>query len=387
MTKIDADWLTIPATRRVFAMLTDAGHKAFAVGGCVRNTLLHAPVKDIDLSTDARPKVVMQLARAARFHVVPTGLDHGTVTVVADDIPHEITTFRRDVATDGRRAVVDFSDNIEDDARRRDFTMNALYADVDGRVIDPLGGLTDLQARRVRFIENADERIREDYLRSLRFFRFHAWYGDPACGFDPAAVDAIARNVEGIKTLSAERLGSEMKRLLEAPDPVASVAGMRTTGVLHAVLEGADDRALGPLVHLEEMLGIAPDAIRRLAVLGGEGVSKALRLSRKDTEQLRILRAGTQGAPKVSGYLLGAEAARDVHLIEAATLAAPMEKSTLEIISEGAAQSFPVKAADLMPGLEGPALGAALKSLEGQWIASDFSLSKAGLLDLLGKDG
>ena len=387
MTKIDADWLKAPATLRVFAMLGDAGHKAFAVGGCVRNTLLNAPVKDIDLSTDARPEVVMQLARAARLHVIPTGLDHGTVTVVSDDVPHEITTFRRDVATDGRRAVVAFSDKIEDDARRRDFTMNALYADGAGRVIDPLGGLSDLMARRVRFIEDADQRIREDYLRSLRFFRFHAWYGDPACGFDPEALDAIARNVEGITNLSAERVGSEMKRLLEAPDPVASVATMRSTGVLNAVLSGADDRALGPLVHLEETLGIVPGAIRRLAALGGEGVAEAFRLSRQDAERLRILRAGSPGGPKVSGYLLGEEAARDVHLIECAALAIPMTRSTLAVIAEGAAQTFPIKAADLMPGLEGPALGAALKALEAHWIDSDFLLSKGALLDLLGKDG
>lgn len=387
MKRIDADWLKTAGTRAVFSLLTEAGHKAYAVGGCVRNTLLDAPVKDIDLSTDALPETVMSLAKEAGFKAIPTGIDHGTVTVVAGDIPHEITTFRRDVDTDGRRAVVAFSTDMKDDALRRDFTMNALYADVEGTLIDPLGGLPDLEARRVRFIENADMRIREDYLRSLRFFRFHAWYGDPDQGFDTEALDAIARNVDGIKTLSGERLGSEMKRLLEAPDPVAALAGMRSTGVLHAVLKGGDDRALGPLVHLEELLGIAPDAIRRLGALGGENVVEALRLSRQDAERLRVVREGTRGTAKVSGYLLGQDAARDTHLIEAASLPSPIDENMLDQIAEGAGLTFPIKAADLMPGLEGPALGAALKSLEAKWIASDFSLKKSDLLDLLGKDG
>ena len=387
MTKIDADWLKVPATRRVFAMLSEAGYKAYAVGGCVRNALLGAPVKDIDLSTNARPNIVMQLAKQARLRAVPTGLDHGTVTVVADDIPHEITTFRRDVDTDGRRAVVAFSENIADDARRRDFTMNALYCDAAGKIFDPLGGLPDLRARRVRFIEDADQRIREDYLRSLRFFRFHAWYGDPLLGFDPDAMDAIARNVDGIETLSRERLGTELLRLLEAPDPVAAVAGMRSTGVLQAVLSGADDRALGPLVHLEAALEIAPDPIRRLAVLGAEEVADRLRLSRQNSERLRILGAGTAGGPKVSGYRLGAEMARDVHLIEAASMGVPLAPDAIDLIVEGHAKTFPIKAADLMPDLQGPELGAALKQLEFHWIESDFSLSRADLLASLGKEG
>ncbi|MEP5761497.1 MAG: CCA tRNA nucleotidyltransferase, partial [Litoreibacter sp.] len=333
------------------------------------------------------PSVVMQLAKNAGFHAVPTGIDHGTVTVVANDIPHEITTFRRDVATDGRRAVVAFSDDIKDDALRRDFTMNALYCDIDGEVIDPLGGLPDLNARRVRFIEDADQRIREDYLRSLRFFRFHAWYGDPQLGFEADALDAIARNVQGVGTLSRERLGVELLRLLEAPDPVASIAGMRSTGVLQAVLSGADDRALGPLVHLEATLDIAPDSIRRLAILGGLDVAERLRLSRQDSERLRILYAGTVGGPKVSGYKLGEEMARDVHLIEAASLDVPFPSGVIEAIAEGHSKTFPVKAADLMPDYQGPALGNALKQLESRWIESDFSLSHADLLASLGKEG
>ena len=255
---VSGDWLTHPATQAVCAMLTQAGHQALFVGGCVRNALLGAPVNDIDISTDAVPTRVMELAQAAGLHAIPTGIDHGTITVVADHIPHEITTFRKDVETDGRRAVVAFSARVEDDAHRRDFTMNALYARPDGTIVDPLGGMADLNARRVRFIDDADLRIREDYLRILRYFRFHAWYGDPVAGMDPDALAAIAADLDGIATLSRERIGAEMLRLLAAPDPAPAMAAMRTTGALGAVIAGADDRALAPLVHLEAEQGLAP---------------------------------------------------------------------------------------------------------------------------------
>ena len=219
MTRLEADWLVSSATKRVFALLQDAGHSVYAVGGCVRNTLLGVPVKDIDLATDALPDDVMTLARSKGLQAIGTGIEHGTVTILSDGIPYEVTTFRRDIETDGRRAVVAFSKRIEDDAKRRDFTMNALYVDAEGVLHDPLRGLPDLKARRIRFIENPVDRIREDYLRSLRYFRFHAWYGDPGEGFDPDALNAIARNIEGLHSLSKERIGSELKILLEARDP------------------------------------------------------------------------------------------------------------------------------------------------------------------------
>ena len=167
MTVIDADWLTNEHTQRVCRVLTDAGAQALIVGGCVRNALLNQPVSDIDIATDALPEQVMKLAGEAGIKAVPTGIDHGTVTLVSGGIPFEITTFRRDVETDGRRAVVAYSDTVEEDAARRDFTMNALYVRPDGTVLDPIGGLPDLRARRVRFIGSAEDRIREDYLRIL----------------------------------------------------------------------------------------------------------------------------------------------------------------------------------------------------------------------------
>ena len=380
--RIEADWLTSDATQRVFALLGDAGHQAFAVGGCVRNALLNVPVRDIDFSTSALPEAVMRLAEEAGLRAAPTGIEHGTVTVVVEHEPYEITTYRRDVETDGRRAVVAFSDKIADDALRRDFTMNALYADADGVVHDPVGGLADLQARRIRFIEDADRRIQEDYLRSLRYFRFFAWYGDPENGQDAEALDAIARNLDGLETLSRERVGSEIKRLLEAPDPVAAVASMRVTGVLPRILPGADDRALGPLVEMEDDL--APDPIRRLAVLGGGDVIERLRLSRKDASQIEAIKGGAGLSVGELGYRLGAEVGRDAYLVQAASLAAgPVDPDDLAAIAVAAEQQFPVAAADLMPDFEGAALGQALRKLEQIWIDTGFSLGKAQLLSRL----
>ena len=180
--KITGDWLRHKGTVAVMAALEGAGHRALFVGGCIRNAILAEPVGDIDIATDAKPDAVTKAAERAGLRVVPTGLDHGTVTVIAGGRAHEVTTFRRDLATDGRHATIAFSTRLEDDAARRDFTMNAIYADRDGTIVDPLNALADLQSRQLRFVGDPASRIREDYLRILRFFRFYAWYGDPASG-------------------------------------------------------------------------------------------------------------------------------------------------------------------------------------------------------------
>lgn len=364
-------------------MLTDAGFQALLVGGCVRNALLGAPVSDIDISTDALPETVVSLAKSAGLKAIPTGIDHGTITVVADGIPHEITTFRKDVETDGRRAVVAFSNNVEDDAHRRDFTMNALYATADGTIVDPLGGMADLKARRFLFIDDADERIREDYLRILRFFRFYAWYGDPSAGLDADALAAISENSAGIETLSKERVTAEMLKLLGAIDPAPAVAAMRQSGVLSHVIAGADDKALAPLVHFEQEADVAPDAIRRLAALGGDQLSDTLRLPNKKQAQLDLLRSligdPMQGAEMA--YRHGREIAASVILLRSAIFEQPLAHDYQNAITAGTAAEFPIKPADLMPAYQGKALGDRLRLLEDRWIASEFSLDKAALLN------
>ncbi len=382
--RIDGPWLTDPAAGKVMDALGRGGASAFFVGGCVRNTLLGVPVGDIDIATDALPDRVIDLSQEAGLKPVATGLEHGTVTVVADGIPHEVTTFRKDVQTDGRRAVVAFSDSLIEDAQRRDFTMNALYADRAGRIMDPVGGLADLKKRQFRFIGDAHQRIREDYLRILRLFRFHAWYGDPAAGIDAQALAAAAELADGLTQLSHERIGAEVTRLLSAPDPAPAVASMQQAGILQRVLPGADGRNLALLVHHEMTVGAAPDPMRRLALLTGEEAASGLRLSRADARRHALLRdAAAQGeGVAVMAYRHGARAALDAVLLRAAMLEAPLADGLDKALERGGRARLPVSAQDLMPDYQGAALGARLRVLEDAWIASGFALDRAALLDL-----
>ncbi|MBW4981386.1 CCA tRNA nucleotidyltransferase [Mameliella sp. CS4] len=374
MTRVTGEWLESPATQTVMALLEDGGHLAYAVGGCVRNALLDVPVSDVDISTDARPERVMDLAKAAGLKVVPTGIDHGTVTVVADGEGFEVTTFRADVETDGRRAVVRFADDVHEDAVRRDFTMNALYADRRGTLVDPLDGLPDLEARHFRFILDADTRIREDYLRILRFFRFSAWYGDPEAGMDPEALAAIAANIDGLDVLSRERVGAELVKLLKAPDPLVSVSVMERLGVLAHVLPGAGITALGPYLVHEADQGMAPDPMARMAVMGYfDGA--ALRLSKSQQRELDLYHthmSGTEG-PAELAYRHGSQSARTVMVLRAASLGMPVPPDLPEHLSRGAQAKFPLKAKHLMPEYQGAALGEALRRAEDHWIAQDFA--------------
>ena len=384
--RIAGDWIGEAGLQAVLGILGDAGHRAYLVGGCVRNALLGLPVTDIDIATDAPPERVIALVEGAGLKAVPTGIEHGTVTVVAGHVPHEVTTFRRDVESFGRHATVAFSTRVEEDAARRDFTMNALYADAAGFVLDPLGGgIADLRARRLRFVGAPEARIAEDYLRILRFFRFHALYADPAGGLDPEGLAACAAGAEGVEQLSRERVGAEMRKLLAAPDPAPAVAAMQASGVLARVLPGAEARALAPLVDLEAGMlphPLAPDPLRRLAVLGGERAAERLRLSRAEARRLHLLREAVdsgQGAAELA-YRHDADLARDALMLRAAALGQPLPPGWQAAAARGAGAHFPVSAADLMPGLSGLALGARLKEIEARWIASGFELSREQLL-------
>jgi poly(A) polymerase len=328
------------------------------VGGCVRDAVLGRAVNDIDVGTPEPPPAVVERLDAAGIKVVPTGIDHGTVTVISGHIAYEVTTFRRDVETFGRHATVAFSDDVAEDAARRDFTMNALYATPEGEIVDPLGGLPDLLARQLRFVGAPKARIEEDYLRILRFFRFHAWYADDANGFDAEGLAACAALSPGIETLSRERIGAEMRKLLSAADPAP----------------------LGPLVHLEA--GRPPHWLRRLALLAGPEIAGTLRLSRAEAKGLAVLHEGigsARGAAEL-GYRHGADRATDILLCRAALAGQPLAARWQEAVAQGAAAEFPLKAADLMPGLSGPALGRRLAELEARWIASGFRLGRDDLL-------
>ncbi len=375
--------------RRVLAAL--APSRALIVGGAVRNALLGAPVSDIDIATDARPEVVMERAAAAGLKPVPTGIDHGTVTVVADGRGFEVTSFRRDVATDGRRAEVAFSDRLEDDASRRDFTINALYADAAGEVIDPVGGLPDLAVRRLRFVGDPDQRIAEDYLRILRFFRFHAWYGHKG-GADPAALAACARHAAGLARISRERIGTEMRKLLSAPGPVEAVALMQAAGVLAQLLPGADaggltaleavlDGAAGPGAVCprtpEDISMMKKDWQLRLAALGADDAAGALRLSRAEARVQEELRSAL--SLDEAAYRLGEARAVQLALLRASR-GVILPEDWAERIRFAAGQVLPLRAGDLSGRVTGPALGRGLKAAEAAWIASGFRLSGPALV-------
>ena len=375
-------WLEDSAAQAVCRAVAARGASIYYVGGCVRDAILGVTGGDVDFASDARPEEVTRLVEEAGLKAVPTGIEHGTVTVVSAGKGFEVTTFRADVQTDGRRAVVQFSSDITEDAKRRDFTMNALYATGDGKIVDPLGGLADCRARRVRFIDDAATRIREDYLRILRYFRFHAWISTPEAGFDPDALDAISANSDGLETLSAERIGAEMRRLLAAPDPCRAIATMDQTGVLMRVLPGSDTSLLGPVVHLEAQLGLVADVMLRLASLGGQDATERLRLSRADAQVLQAFLVHGYGAVPLAevAYRQGVRIGLGAAILRAAMASQPLEPNTHARLEKAAAARFPVTAKDLMPELSGKALGDALRQMEQRWIASDFSLSREDLM-------
>jgi len=367
-----------PHSLRVFDALETAGHKVYVVGGAVRDAALGRAIGDIDLATDALPEQVIAASETADLRTVPTGLEHGTVTVLAQGVPHEVTTFRTDVQTDGRHAKVAFGGDVESDAARRDFTMNALYATRDGEVLDPVGGWPDLIAQRVRFVGDAAGRIEEDALRILRFFRFHAWYG--ADDVDAEALAAIADGLDGLRHVSSERVVQEMRKLLAAPDPAPAVAAMAACGVLMQVLPGADTHALAPLVHVEGTREIR--FLRRLSVLGGE--TQGLRLSNKERRALaRIAEAQGYGIAEAA-WRLGPEAAEDAALVIAASTGGALPDDLDAAIARGVSAKFPLNGDDLLEHMEpGRRVGTALRKAESLWIASGFTLSKEKLIEAL----
>lgn len=408
--KIQGEWLQAPATRAVMAALEDAqpGSARF-VGGCVRNALLHEPVEDVDIATTLLPNEVLKAAEAAGLKSVPTGLAHGTVTLIALSRPFEITSLRRDVQTDGRRAEVAFTQDWAQDAQRRDFHLNALYADASGQVFDPTGqGLEDLRARRIRFVGDAGQRIREDYLRILRFFRFSAWYG--AGTFSPEALAACAAEKAGLARLSAERAWKELKRLLAADDPRAALKAMRQTGVLAQFLPEAQTDAPNALGVLEALIGadldhhFTPDPLLRFAALlqsagheAAQGCAARLRLSRQESErllaalrpQMRMVSFLSPREVRRALYGMGKEPFRDqVRLAWAQqnkARAVPQWRALLALADSWTRPHLPLSGEDILAAgtPEGPLVGAVRAEVEAWWIDCDFPDDQLALVERL----
>ena len=348
----------------------EAGEARF-VGGVVRDTLLGLDVSDVDLATVHAPDTVMERLRRAGIKAVPTGIAHGTVTAVLTSGPVEVTTLRRDVSTDGRHAVVAFSSDWQEDAARRDFTINALYAEPgSGAVHDYFGGLADLDARRVRFIGDPYRRIAEDHLRIMRFFRFHARFGD---AIDTAGLDACTARANDLMALSRERIASELLKLLVTPHAVPTLALMVERGILRAVLPEIDAEGAARLAALatrEELAGVAPDAIRRLAAIipahDAELVAARLKLSNHHRKRMAAATAGPgDEGPLALAYRTGIESATD-RLLLAGESPAPLLGWT--------PPRLPLSGGDLVArGLsKGPVVAATLKMVESRWIAEGF---------------
>ena len=366
-----ADW-TKRADLAALVAALGAG-KARYVGGAVRDTLLGIPVKDVDIATPLEPQAVMQRLKDAGIQVVPTGIEHGTVTAVLPGGPVEITTLRHDVSTDGRRATVAFASDWQDDAARRDFTINALYADpASGEIFDWFGGLEDLAERRVRFIGDPHQRIREDHLRILRYFRFQARFGSvPA---DAASESACAELAATLKGLSRERVGMERMNLLSLADPAPTVSRMAELAVLDVVLPEARVDALVALIAEERRQQIAPDGLRRLAALLpaevqlAEAVASRFRLSGAQKKRLAMAAArdGSEAEARPLAYRLGREAALDRLLIAGADVSA-LEGWTIP--------AFPLKGGEIVArGIKaGPDVARVLRQVESGWIAAGFA--------------
>jgi poly(A) polymerase len=393
----DAPWLKSGPAARVLGLLNGSGEEARVVGGAVRNALLKIPVGDTDIATTALPDEVIRRARAAGIKSVPTGIEHGTVTLVVDAQPFEVTTLREDTETFGRKARVAFGRDWVADARRRDFTINGLSVDVDGVVHDHVGGLDDIAVRRVRFIGDPNQRIAEDYLRILRFFRIHAAYG--AGEPDRAGYLACIAGRGGLANLSAERMRMEMLKLVVAEGVVAAIVAMADGGLLLPILGGiAYTGPFAAMVAAERALGLAPDPVRRLAALAvavtedAKRVAGRLRLTNAETRMLDSmghrwwrLAGMDEATARRRLYRLGADRYLDRLMLAWARAGADgnsdhwRELATLP--ARWSAPKFPLKAADFMArGIaEGPALGHVLALAEDAWLAAEFPLDEAAL--------
>ena len=385
--------MAAPATRAVFAALEAKGGKGCVrfVGGCVRNILMGKPVSDLDLSTQLLPDETEAALAVAGIKSVPTGKDYGTITAVMDGEPYEITSLREDVETDGRRAVVKYTIDWARDAERRDFYLNALYADIDGQVSDPTGqGIGDAEVGRVRFIGDAETRIREDYLRILRFFRFSAGY---AAAFDAGSLAACVRLKDGIDRLSGERIWGELNKMLDLPEPLRAFEAMQAHGFMPHVLPGWMGQGAG-LPEFAAMLAFSHDKTRRLLALidGGIGLGAAsirqlrqrLKFSTAFDERCRaagavvtLCEGADEPALRRLIYRFGRTAVEDAFYLLAAHLGEAPPDRLMRHLAAAPVPVFPLKGADLVArGMApGPEVGLRLKQIEADWIHHDFSQS------------
>jgi poly(A) polymerase len=379
--KISADWLNKPSTRLVMGSLVSRGYQAYFVGGCVRNALLNTEATDIDIATSAHPKKVSEIMESAGLKALPTGIKHGTVTVVADRRNYEITTLREDIETDGRRAKVKFSESILKDAKRRDFSINAIYSEQDGTIVDPLGGIADIFEKRIKFIGDPYARIKEDYLRILRFFRFLALFGkeDKTHKIEIAALNDLK---DGLDTVSAERKSDEILKLFTAPNLKYSIFLMEKANISSKIFDAYDYESLSNLKKFEDRFDVAPCATRRLAAYTDDDLKSNLRFSNKLVKVHKVLREAAKSQKDAAelSYRYNEKIAWDSILVRSSLNGTEPSEKVFSRIKLGSVSKFPVKSSDLTEYFSGPKLGEMLAYLEQKWIESDFTLNKEKLL-------
>lgn len=409
-------WFQDTALQCVFDLLNADGGEVRVVGGAIRNSLMGEPVGDVDMATTLKPDEVLARAKAAGIKLVPTGIDHGTVTLVIDGRGFEITTLRKDVETDGRHADVAFGTDWQIDAERRDFTINALYAAADGSVLDPVGGLADIENRTIRFIGDAEKRIAEDHLRILRFFRFFAWYGGGRPDAD--GLKASVRAKESLGKLSAERVWKEIKALLNAPDPSRTLLWMRQTGVLTFLLPETEKwgiDAIPGLIQVENDYGWSPDPLLRLmAMLPPDRVRletlvQRLKLSKAESQRIYDWSMATPPQPTTAGtaldrlmYRHGREATMDrlkiamanvkVRAADAQEVAmADMAKlsALLKRADKWTRPMLPISGKDFLDAgmAPGEEVGKRLRLAEDKWVESNFALDRDRLMEIATRTG
>ena len=384
--QINSRWIKSKGAQHILKILENAGHSAYFVGGCVRNSVLNIPVSDIDISTDATPEETLSLFDIDNFKVVQTGFSHGTITVISAGIPYQITTMRTDQNTDGRHADVRFSDNITEDAKRRDFTINALYANSFGEIIDPLGGLKDFNPLKIKFIGNASNRIQEDYLRILRFFRFHAQFSELTMHYDQVALSAIKDHQSGLKILSKERVWSEFQKILSTADPSRALLEMSKIGVLKKIWNDENIHNIRNLISIEKKLAIEPEPIRRLVTISTKSESISLNFSRKDAKKFSLLKRLLENKHDLAElvYQFSREIALSVLAIYTCQQGEKLKSSDVTKIEKAFLNPCPIKGAQISKYVHGAAVGIKIKEAQRIWIKSNFNSNEAKILSAIG---
>ena len=378
----ETKWLRNPSAQKLSKLYKNFGYQVLFVGGCVRNTILKMPVTDIDLATDAQPEEIIKIAKENNIRFVPTGLAHGTITLIIDNKNYQITTFRTDFDHDGRYAKVEFTESLLLDASRRDLTINALYCNHVGEVIDPLNGLDDIKKQKIKFIGNPNERIKEDNLRILRFFRFQAIYGNKNLEIDSIALEACHNHKSKLAALSKERITSELRKILSAPNPLEVIIKMNETGVLNELFQKVSIDSLEAYLKTEEKFKININWLGRLLSLQVTQEEESLKLTRCEFKFLKQTKSAIENQIHVLefSYYNGVENGKIYSILQNFIHNIILSKNLLDQINSLATKKFPITAKDLMPEISGKKLGEALRSLEDRWIKSNFTLSKKELL-------